>query len=143
MATKITRGFWAKVARIILRNRILILIAVAAVTVFLGFQWEHMRFSNSEANLLPDGHPINKQYQSFLDRFGEEGNAISICEPEENAYVKDIEKLIKQKITVIKDNPFPQTERPMTEAEKKEWNKEKERRKQEFFRNRKKNRMRR
>lgn len=76
MATKITRGFWAKVARIILRNRILILIAVAAVTVFLGFQWEHMRFSNSEANLLPDGHPINKQYQSFLDRFGEEGNAI-------------------------------------------------------------------
>lgn len=76
-------------------------------------------------------------------RAGEEGNAISICEPEENAYVKDIEKLIKQKITVIKDNPFPQTERPMTEAEKKEWNKEKERRKQEFFRNRKKNRMRR
>ena len=74
-------------------------------------------------------------------RAGEEGNAISICEPEENLYIKDIEKLIKQKITVIKDNPFPQTERPMTEAEKKEWNKEKERRKQEFFRNRKKKRM--
>ena len=68
-------------------------------------------------------------------------SAISICEPEENLYIKDIEKLIKQKITVIKDNPFPQTERPMTEAEKKEWNKEKERRKQEFFRNRKKKRM--
>ena len=71
-------------------------------------------------------------------RAGEEGVAISICEPEENAYIRDIEKLIKKQITVIKDNPFPQTERPMTEREKKEWNKEKARRKQEFFANRKK-----
>lgn len=71
-------------------------------------------------------------------RAGEEGVAISICEPEENAYVRDIEKLIKQKIEVIDDNPFPQTEKPMTAAEKREWNKEKQRRKQEFFANRKK-----
>lgn len=72
-------------------------------------------------------------------RAGEEGVAISICEPEENAYVKDVEKLINQKLSVIKDSPFPQTEKPMTAAEKKEWNKEKQRRKQEFFANRKKN----
>lgn len=71
-------------------------------------------------------------------RAGEEGVAISISEPEENAYVKDIEKLIEQKIEVIKDNPYPQTEKPMTAAEKKEWNKEKARRRQEFFKNRKK-----
>jgi len=71
-------------------------------------------------------------------RAGKEGKAISICEPEENAYVKDIERLIKRKIQVVKDNPYPQTEKPMTEREKKEWNKEKQRRKQEFFANRKK-----
>jgi len=71
-------------------------------------------------------------------RAGENGKAISIVEPEENAYVKDIEKLIKQKVPVIKDHPFPQTDKPMTEQEKKEWNKEKQRRKQEFFANRKK-----
>ena len=71
-------------------------------------------------------------------RAGKVGVAISICEPEENVFVKDIEKLIKQKLIVIKDNPFPQTEKPMTEKEKKEWNKEKQRRKQEFFANRKK-----
>ena len=76
-------------------------------------------------------------------RAGEEGNAISICEPEENIYVRDIERLIKQKITIIQDNPYPQTERAMTEREKKEWNKEKERKKQEFFRQRNKNRSRR
>jgi len=73
-------------------------------------------------------------------RAGENGIAISMCEPEENAYVKDIEKLIRQKIKVINDNPFPQTEDPMTNQEKKEWNKEKQKRKQEFFANRRKSR---
>jgi ATP-dependent RNA helicase RhlE len=71
-------------------------------------------------------------------RAGEEGIAISLCEPEENEFIRDIEKLIKQKITVVRDNPFPQTDKPMTEKEKKEWNAEKQRRKQEFFANRKK-----
>lgn len=73
-------------------------------------------------------------------RAGEEGVAIAISEPEENEFIRDIEKLIKQKIKVLTDHPFPQTDKPMTEAEKKEWNKEKQRRKQEFFANRKKNR---
>ncbi len=72
-------------------------------------------------------------------RAGEEGVAISISEPEENIFIKDVEKLIKQKIEVVNNHPFPQTEKPMTAAEKKEWNKEKARRKQEFFANRKKN----
>ena len=66
-------------------------------------------------------------------RAGEEGNAISLCEPEENVYIKDIEKLIKQKIEVIKDNPFPQTDKPRSAAENKEWEKEKKLKKQEFF----------
>ena len=71
-------------------------------------------------------------------RAGEDGIAISLCEPEENVYLRDIEKLIKQKVNTIKDNPYPQTDKPMTDKEKKEWNKEKQRRKQEFFANRKK-----
>ncbi|WP_375579712.1 DEAD/DEAH box helicase [Marivirga tractuosa] len=72
-------------------------------------------------------------------RAGEAGVSISLCEPEENDYLRDIEKLIKQKIPVVNENPFPQTDKPMTTAEKKEFEKEKQRRKQEFFANRKKN----
>ena len=75
-------------------------------------------------------------------RAGKEGVAISICEPEENAYVKSIEKLIKKKIAVIENHSFPQTDKPMNEKEKKEFEKEKQRRKQEFFANRKKKRNR-
>ncbi len=73
-------------------------------------------------------------------RAGEQGVAISISEPEENDFVRDIENLIRKKIEVVQDNPFPQTDQPMTAAEKKEWNKEKARRRNEFFRNRKSSR---
>ena len=66
-------------------------------------------------------------------RAGEEGISISICEPEENVYVKDIEKLINKRIEVVAENPFPQTDKKMTEKEKKEWEKEKQRKKQEYF----------
>lgn len=74
-------------------------------------------------------------------RAGEEGIAIAMCEPEENVRIRAIERLIKKKIDVIDDNPFPQTDKPMTAAEKKEWQKEKNRRRQEFFANRKKKRQ--
>ncbi|PWL40341.1 DEAD/DEAH box helicase [Flagellimonas aquimarina] len=73
-------------------------------------------------------------------RAGEEGTSISICEPEENVYIRDIEKLIKKNIEVVGDNPFPQTDKPMNATEKKALQKEKQRKKQEFFANRNKKR---
>ena len=73
-------------------------------------------------------------------RAGEKGVSISICEPEENAYSRNIEKLIKQKIEEVKNHPFPQTEKPMDARQKKEFEKEKQRKKQEFFANRNKKR---
>jgi ATP-dependent RNA helicase RhlE len=71
-------------------------------------------------------------------RAGEEGVAISISEPEENGYVKIIEKLIQKDIEVILNHPFPQTDKPMNIKEKKEFEKQKQKRKQEFFSNRNK-----
>ena len=62
-----------------------------------------------------------------------------MTDAEENSYIRDIEKLIKQKIQIVDDNPFPQTDKPMTASEKKEFEKEKNKKKQEFFANRNKN----
>ncbi len=73
-------------------------------------------------------------------RAGDTGVSISICEPEENEYVRDIEKLIKQKIEEVQNHPYPQTEKPMNAQQKKEFEKEKQRKKQEFFNNRNKKR---
>lgn len=71
-----TKDFWDIVARLILRNRIAILSIIAIITILFSLQWKHMRFSYSEANLLPDNHKINQEYKRFLDIFGEEGNLI-------------------------------------------------------------------
>ena len=69
-------GFWSALARFILRNRIFLLLVIAAITVALASQWKNMRFSTTEANLLPDDHEINLEYKQFLNEFGEEGNLI-------------------------------------------------------------------
>ncbi|WP_026933353.1 efflux RND transporter permease subunit [Christiangramia echinicola] len=69
-------GFWNSIARLILRNRIIIIVLIAIATFLLSTQWKNMRFSYTEANLMPDDHPVNVSYNDFLDKFGEEGNLI-------------------------------------------------------------------
>ncbi|CAL2076422.1 Transporter [Tenacibaculum dicentrarchi] len=68
--------FWTKIAGFILRNRYLVLIAIAIITGLLVTQIKYMRFSYTEANLLPEDHQANIQYNQFLDIFGEEGNLV-------------------------------------------------------------------
>ena len=71
-------------------------------------------------------------------RAGESGISISISEPEENTYVRSIEKLTKCKIEVVENHPFPQTEKPMNAEEKKAFEKEKVERRKAYFANKKK-----
>ncbi|MDP5104623.1 MMPL family transporter [uncultured Polaribacter sp.] len=69
-------NFWTKVAGIILRNRYLILIVIAIITGLLATQMKYMQFSYTEANLLPENHEANIEYNKFLEIFGEEGNLV-------------------------------------------------------------------
>ena len=70
---------WEKFARLILRNRILFLVLILVNTIFLSTQWKNIRFSYSEANLMPKDHPFNVAYDNFVDVFGEEGNLLIIA----------------------------------------------------------------
>ncbi|MCK8522484.1 MMPL family transporter [Aquimarina sp. D1M17] len=103
MAKLFSFGFWNALAGIILRNRAVIFIIIVGITVFLGFQWQNMRFSYTEANLLPDDHEVNIQYQEFLDKFGEEGNLIVMA-------VKDSTLFTPEKLKAWNDfnNSFKQ-----------------------------------
>ena len=91
-------------------------------------------------------YDIPSESESYVHRIGrsgragETGIAISICEPEENVHIRAIEKLIKKKLIVLESNHFPQTEKAMTAAEKKQWNIEKDKRKQAYFASRNKKR---
>jgi predicted RND superfamily exporter protein len=71
-----TKDFWDVIARLILRNKISILVVIVIITVLFSTQWKNMRFTYTEANLLPDDHEVNITYNNFLKTFGEEGNLI-------------------------------------------------------------------
>ena len=78
MKKRLKVGFWEFIARIVLKNRLAILCVILIITVFLGLQWKNIQFSFTEANLLPDDNNVNKEYNAFLDKFGEEGNLIVV-----------------------------------------------------------------
>jgi len=71
-------GFWELIARVVLRNRILMLSIVVLTTVLLAMQWKNIHFTHTEANMLPDDNIVNVEYNAFLDKFGEEGNLVII-----------------------------------------------------------------
>lgn len=71
-------GFWSLFARIVLRNRILMLSIIVAITVLLALQWKNIHFTQTEANMLPDDNIVNVEYNAFLNKFGEEGNLVVI-----------------------------------------------------------------
>ena len=82
-------NFWTRVSRIILKNRYLILILIAIITTLLVFQMKNMRFSYTEANLLPENHEVNIQYNKFLEIFGEEGNLILLAVKDSSVFTID------------------------------------------------------
>ncbi len=67
---------WTGIARIILKNRILILIVLLLLTVFMGFNARNIQMSYQYAPLLPEDDPVYKEYHSFLEHFGNDGNIL-------------------------------------------------------------------
>ena len=69
---------WLKVSSIILRNKILLLSALVAITIFMGYHATKVEMSYEYASLLPKEDPAFEDYQQFVKTFGEEGNIITI-----------------------------------------------------------------
>ena len=84
-------GFWEKISKIILKNRVLIILSLLTATYFFTTHWDKIRFTYTEANLLPATHPENIKFKSFTDKFGEEGNLIVISVKDSTLFT--IEKL--------------------------------------------------
>ena len=78
MFKNIFSGFWEKISQIILNNRIFIILLLISITFFFTTHWDKIRFTYTEANLLPENHPENIKYKKFTDKFGEEGNLVVI-----------------------------------------------------------------
>ena len=80
---------WLKVSSIILRNKILLLSILAAITVFLGYHARKVEMSYEYAQLLPKKDQAFKDYQRFVEIFGEEGNLIIVGIQDSNFFQFD------------------------------------------------------
>jgi len=67
---------WASISRFILRNKLVLLIALVFSTVFMADKARNVQFSYEFMALLPEDDPVFMEYQDFTDRFGQEGNTM-------------------------------------------------------------------
>lgn len=69
---------WAKFASAILRNKIIIIIAILAITVFMGFMGTKVELSYKMTPLLPKTDPSVIEYKEYQKEFGEDGSLLVI-----------------------------------------------------------------
>lgn len=70
--------FWHNVSKVILKNRIVLVSVLVAMTIFMGYQASKIRLSYELAKILPASDPNFQLYESFKARYGEDGNVIVI-----------------------------------------------------------------
>jgi predicted RND superfamily exporter protein len=69
---------WYQAGKFILRNRFLLLIAIAASTAFMGWEASKVQLSYDFTRALPTDNPKYIEYQAFLKKFGGDGNTMVI-----------------------------------------------------------------
>jgi len=77
---------WGAIASIILRNRIVILLILLALTVFMGWQASQIELSYQFVKPLPKDDQAMVDYNSFKKMFGEDGNVMVIGFQDSNLF---------------------------------------------------------
>ena len=97
-------GFWEFIARIILRNRVVFLSGIVIITILFAMQWKNIKFTQTEANLIPFDDQINVDYRSFLKNFGEEGNLVVIATKDPKLFTPKIYQAWESLMTTIQSH---------------------------------------
>lgn len=69
---------WQKIARLILRQKLYLIIGIVIVTAFLGFEALHISMDYGYARMLSEDDEVYLQNKKFKELFGDEANAIAI-----------------------------------------------------------------
>lgn len=80
---------WNRIAGVILRNRILLLVLVGLMTIFMGYKAQFVEMSYHNAALLPSDDIASIDYEEFHNTFGQEGNVMFFGVQDSNFYELD------------------------------------------------------
>lgn len=87
---------WNKLANLILKNRFLILGIITLITVYFGYHAATgLKMENKYGIVLPKDSPTTQNYNTFKERFGEDGGTFVLAIQTDSLYTKD--KFLKWK----------------------------------------------
>jgi predicted RND superfamily exporter protein len=87
---------WNKLANLILKNRFLILGIITLITVYFGYHAATgLKMENKYGIILPKDSPTTQNYNTFKERFGEDGGTFVLAIQTDSLYTKD--KFLKWK----------------------------------------------
>src|SRR5664279_935331 len=69
---------WESIARFVLKNKLGLLIVLAAITAFMGWQASKVELSYNFTGAIPTDNARYVTYQNFRKQFGEDGNILAI-----------------------------------------------------------------
>ncbi len=70
---------WQFIVRLVLRNRLAILIIIGLLTIFMGYLGSNIKMSYEMARMLPESDPISIEYDNFKKQFGLDGSVIFVA----------------------------------------------------------------
>ena len=70
---------WQFLVRLILRNRLTIIIVIGLLTAFMAWKGSEIKMSYEMARMLPESDPITQEYEHFKTQFGQDGSIIFIA----------------------------------------------------------------
>jgi len=80
---------WTIIARIILRQKYLLLVIIGVLTVFMAFMATKVQLTYELAKMLPANDSTSIQYDIFKNRFGEDGNVFAVGVVNKNIFQLD------------------------------------------------------
>ncbi|MEP3388963.1 MAG: MMPL family transporter [Reichenbachiella sp.] len=69
---------WYKLSQIILKHRLLLILALFGITGFMAYKAQEVKWSFSLANIVPKTDPEMIYFKAFKKEFGEDGNILAI-----------------------------------------------------------------
>ena len=81
---------WESIARLVLRSRLFLLIALLAVTGYMGWRASRVKLSYDFNSAIPTDNPKYKAYQEFRKKFGDDGNLLVIGVQTDKLFQQDI-----------------------------------------------------
>ncbi len=87
---------WSSLAHAILRFRVTLMVILAGITVFMGYQASNIRWSYNLANIVPPGDPDVVYFKQFRETFGEDGNIMAMGLQDSSIYQLEKFRLFDQ-----------------------------------------------